>query len=418
MRITADEWREWILSGIGRLGAEELPIASAHGRTLAAEVRARHDLPLWNSSAMDGYALRSEDAAAAAPGSPRAFAVTGEVLAGSDEDPPIPPGSAVRIMTGAPVPRDADAVVPVERTRGDDPESPWARSGVRLFEPIATGANIRLRGEDTAAGAVIAERGDPLTAARLSALAAAGISEVSVGASPRVAVVVTGAELGDPGTGLARGRIPESNSILIAGMLRECGLEPVAVHRSGDDAVAVAELLDELAPGCDAIVSTGGIGPGSHDVMRIVLDAEPGVRQVRVAVRPGQPQCAGRLASGPWMFALPGNPVAAAVGFELFVRPALLAAQGRREVRRRRATAVAEVPWRGASGRLQVLPVTVSGGGSASPDGLLRCRPAVDPRGVSHAVGGHGATQGYALVGAERGDVAAGEQVDVILVEP
>lgn len=418
MGITAEEWREWILSGIGLLGVETLPIADAHGRTLAEEVRARHDLPQWNSSAMDGYALRSADAAQASPAAPVSLAVLGEVLAGSEENPPIPPGAAVRIMTGAPVPDEADAVVPVERTRGDRPDSPWARSAVRLPGPVAAGANIRLRGEDTPAGAVIAERGDALTAARQSALAAAGVAEVRVGVSPRVAVVVTGAELGDPGTALARGRISESNSVLIAGMLRECGLEPVAVRRCGDDAAAVSALLDELSSECDAIVSTGGIGPGSHDAMRIALEAEPGVRQARVAVRPGQPQCSGRLASGPWMFALPGNPVAAAVSFELFVRPALLAVQGRREILRRRIAAVAGAAWRGAEGRLQVLPVTVSRGGSAESDGRHACRPAVDPRGVAHSVGGHGATHGYALVGPERGDVAAGEPVDVMLVEP
>lgn len=415
MPVAPQEWLDRVLAGIGRTEEIVLPIAEAHGHTLADDVRARNDLPLWHSSAMDGYALRAADTARAQAGRPVELAVVGEVVAGSADDPPLPPGATVRIMTGAPVPEDADAVVPVELTVGGDRgDASWLRDEIRLEAPVAEGANVRRRGEDTPAGAVIARRGDALSAARLAALAAAGVDEVHVARKPRVAVIATGAELRPPGQPLGRGEIPESNSLLLAGMLRECGIEPIAVRRCSDERNVVAELLEELASACDAIVTTGGVGPGSRDVMRMLLEAEPGVEQARVAVRPGQPQCAGRLSAGPYVFALPGNPVSAACSFELFVRPALLAAQGRSQIQRPSIPARAAAPWRGAPGRLQMLPVVLLP--AVSPGEPPRCLPAVNPRGVSHSVGGHGAVQGYALVGPERGDVAEGETVDVMPV--
>ncbi|WP_053382547.1 molybdopterin molybdotransferase MoeA [Leucobacter celer] len=411
MRITVEEHLAWILAAIEPLPEREVPVRDAYGLTLAETVRARYALPLWHNSAMDGYALRSADVAAASDATPVELRVIGEVAAGSAADPAIAPGSAVRIMTGAPVPSDADTVVPVESTRGERPENPWADRTVRVLVPAPAGANIRRRGEDVAEGGVIARTGQSLGAARLAALAAAGADRVVVRERPRVAVLATGSELRGAGEELERGQIPESNSLLIAGLLRELGIEPVEVRRSADDAASLAQQLRDLGSHCDVIVTTGGVGPGRHDVVRIALEAEPGVRAVRVAVRPGQPQCAGRLSSGAFVFALPGNPVSAAVSFELFVRPALLAVQGRSEVHRLRLPARAAAPWRGAVGRLQVLPVVVT----EDAAGLL-CAPAVDPSGVSHAVGGHGGANGYALVAADRGDVAAGETVSVILV--
>ena len=415
MRITAEEHLAWLLARVPLLPAQTRDLRECGGLALAAPALAAHDLPLWDNSAMDGYALRAADVAGTSAERPRELRVAGEVAAGSGEDPTIPAGVAVRIMTGAPVPSDADAVVPVELTRGErsDAGDPWAEGVVRVLAPVAPGANIRRRGEDIGSGSELAAAGEPLGAARIAALAAAGVARASVRPRPRVAVVATGSELAAPGEPLARGRIPESNSLLLFQLLAEAGAELVSVEVRSDDAPSLAARLDELAATCDAIVTSGGVGPGRHDIVRIALEAEPGVRAVRVAVRPGQPQCAGPLRSGAFVFALPGNPVSAAVSFELFVRPALLAMQGRAHLHRLRIPATAEVDWRGAAGRLQVLPVRIAGG----PDGPT-CRPAVDPRGVSHAVGGHGSADGYALVDAERGDVQAGETVDVILAGP
>lgn len=439
------EWGEWVLARIGRTSTARLPIAEAHGRTFAAEARAQHDLPLWDNSAMDGYALRAADTAGATDTAPVQLQVTDEVLAGSAADPAIAPGCAVRIMTGAPVPSDADAVVPFEQTPAADPAPPvlsrskpainqqagpstadfdqardhdavWTRDAVQLTAPVAEGANIRRRGEDIAAGTPIANAGELLTAARLSALAAAGVAEVEAHVLPQVAVLVTGSELRPVGAELARGQIVESNALLVSGLLRECGIEYPEVRQADDDPAAVRRALDELARSHDVVITTGGIGPGSHDVMSRIATAEPGVRSARLAMRPAKLQCAGRLASGAWLFALTGNPVSAAVSFELFVRPALLALQGRAEVHRPRLPGIAAIGWRGARDRLQIMPVTLDG--AVARSSALSCRPAVNPRGVSHAVGGHGATQAYALVGPEHGDIEAGDPVELLLVAP
>lgn len=409
--VTAEDQLRWILDRIPQLPVRDAPLAESAGLVLADDVGLPLDLPLWDNSAMDGYAVRAADLADASAGRPVALRVVGEVAAGSAADPRIGSGETVRIMTGAPLPADADAVVPVEWTAGEDPADPWAEAEVRVRRAVSVGANVRRRGEDVAAGSPIARAGDELGAARIAGLAAGGVTRVRVRPRPRVSILVTGSELRASGEPLERGQIPESNSILLRALLAENGIEASEVLVSGDDADALAERLDGLGASADVVITTGGVGPGRHDVVRIALEREPGVRAVRVAVRPGQPQCTGRLASGAWIFALPGNPVSAAVSFELFVRPALLHAQGRRNVQRIRVSATAAVSWRGAPGRLQSLPVRVD-----EIDGGLVCRPAVDPGGVSHAVGGHGSADGYALVPAERGDVSAGETVDVVLV--
>ena len=406
---SVDDWVAHLIAGATATPEIELPIGEAFGHVLADDVTAAHALPLWSNSAMDGYAIRAADAAG---GAATALRIIGEVAAGSSADPAIGPGEAVRIMTGAPVPSSADAVVPVEDTNGDDRGAgEWGETTVRLLAPVCVGANVRVAGEDVGVGALIAQRGWRLTAAGVSALAAAGISAVRVHRQPRVAVVATGSELRPPGSTLERGQIPESNSLLIAGMLREAGIVPVAVRHSRDDADGLAQMLEHLGETCDAIVTTGGVGPGTHDIVRIALEPEPDVVGVRVAMKPGQLQRAGRLAGGALVFALPGNPVSAAVSFELFVRPTLLAMQGAKRIHRHRVQARAATGWRGTAGRLQVLPVILG-----EDEGALTCEPAVHTRRVSHSVGGYGASDAYAIVAADRGDVAAGELVSVIQV--
>lgn len=453
----------WVLAGVTPVSPRRLALEQAIGAVLAEDARAVHPLPLWANSAMDGYAVRAADTAGATPDQPTRLAVLGEVAAGSSWDPALGPGECVRIMTGAPLPSDADAVVRVEATQGDrsraagedagvlsDPDRgalAWADREVRVTAEVLPGRDVRARGEDLAAGELVARVGDPLTAARASALAAAGVAEVLVREAPRVAVLVTGAELQPIGAPLTRGQIPESNSLLMRGLLAEAGITRVSVERCPDDEASVRARLAELGGAHDLVVATGGVGPGTRDVMRIVLDAEPGVRAVRMAVRPGQPQCSGRLRAGAWVFALPGNPVSAAVSFELFVRPALRAMQGHSATQRPRLAATAAVGWRGAVGRLQVLPVRFTDGpaaleGPAALDGpavasghasaagagadperrdscepcALWCVPAVHSSRVSHSVGGFGAAEGYALVGPDTGDVAAGDRVSIIRV--
>lgn len=403
-----DEHLRWILDRIGRTATEERRVGEARGLVLARDVRSRLDLPQWDASAMDGYALRAADTSEAAEGAPARLELVAEVHAGSDEDPALPPGGAARIMTGAPVPSQADAVVQVEATRGEHGEA-WADREVRVLRPLRAGANVRRRGEDVRSGQEIALAGERLGAARLSAVAAAGVAGVLVHRPPRVAVVSTGSELRPAGAPLARGQIPESNSLLVSGLLAEAGFGAETVEHCADDAERLSARLSELAAEHDVVITTGGVGPGVHDVVRIALAAEPGIRSLRVAVRPGQPQCAGRHHAGAFVFGLPGNPVSAAVSFELFVRPALRAMTGCASIHRRRLVATALEPWQGREGRLQVLPIRLEEG----PDGL-RCAPVVHASRVSHSVGGHGAADGYALVEAGRAGVREGERVTVI----
>ena len=409
--IDPADWLAEILARVPVLDMRTLPIADAVGRTLAAPVYPAHALPIWENSAMDGYAVRHEDLANLASGEEVTLTLVAEIPAGSPLDPPLAPGHTARIMTGAPIPTDADTVVPVELTRSDTPGHEWARHAVTVTRHVERGANVRRAAEDIGHSDLLADAGVLLTPARASALAAAGTAHVQVRRQPRVAVVITGSELVSPDAELVRGQIPESNSVLISGLVTEAGLSTPEVVRSVDDAAELSSLLEQLSMNHDVIITTGGVGPGTHDVVRIALEAEPEVRAVRVAIRPGQPQSAGRLQSGAFIFALPGNPVSAAVSFECFVRPALLMMQGREEVQRLRVPAVATQGWEGKPGRLQVLPVSI-----AVDDGVLTCRPSVNPRGVSHAVGRHGGTDGYALVEPERAGVRPGEVVSVMVV--
>lgn len=409
--VPVDEHRRAVLDAASELPVMAVPLRKATGLYLADDVAAAVALPLWHNSAMDGYAVRAADTAGAAPGSAVELRIIGEVAAGDGVEPRLERGTAVRIMTGAPVPSSADAVIPVEQTVADVVGAAWAEHRVLVQREVVPGAHVRRRGEDAAVGSLLAHSGERLGARRIAALAAAGVSGVSVRRRPRVAVIATGAELHTGSGPLERGQIPESNSVLIAGLLAEEGIEPVSVSVCDDDAEGFAARLAELAGEVDAVITTGGVGPGLHDIVRIALAIEPDVRAVRVAVKPGQPQCFGRLRGGAMIFALPGNPVSAAVSYELFVRPALLRMQGAGRMHRPSVPAVADHGWRGSAERTQVLPVRIR----STPHGL-RCSPAVDARGYSHAVGGHGAADGYAIVEPGRGDVSAGETVETVIV--
>ncbi|WP_345472697.1 molybdopterin molybdotransferase MoeA [Glutamicibacter ectropisis] len=405
--ISVDEHLARLLDLVHPLTVKTVPISPAlHGAVLASDVFAGHAMPLWDNSAMDGFAVRSADTANA----PATLEVIGEVPAGSSWDPELLAGQCVKIMTGAPLPSTADAVVRIEDTSAAT--TGWDVSTVQVNLPVPAGKDVRAAGEDRTAGELIARTGEELTAARLSALAAAGASELSVRTSPRVAVLITGAELRSPGEELARGQIPESNSFLMSGLLAESGITAATIAHCVDDEHLVRAKLAELSATHDAILSTGGVGPGDYDVMRKVLADQPRVYATRVRVRPGQPQCAGRLIGGAMIFALPGNPVSAAVSFELFVRPALRAMQGHGQLQRPRLQAVAAVGWSTAGNRLQVLPIVFEHGQS------LRCAPAVAAGRISHSVGGFGAAQGYALIPDGIQQVHPGDTVEVLRTAP
>lgn len=302
-----------MLEHVRPLPAEPCTLAAAHGRVLAAAARAIVDLPPFSSSAMDGYAVRVEDV----PGTLR---VAGRAAAGRPAGVSLAPGDAIGIATGAVVPTGADAVVPVERVidRGDVVEIP---------APVHLSDNIRPRGGDVRAGDPVVPSGARLGSAQVGALAAAGIAEVACARRPALALLATGSELRPPGAPLRPGEIYESNAAMLAAAAVSAGADVNLIAPVADDEAAHREALVSGLQ-ADVLVTTGGVSVGPHDLVRGVA-AELGVEEVfwGVAVRPGRPLAFG--VRGPTLvFGLPGNPVSALVGFELFVRPALLALQG------------------------------------------------------------------------------------------
>ena len=310
--LTIDEALARVLGHVRPLPDEEVAVAEAAGRVLAADAVARVDLPPFPSSAMDGFAVRAAD-------TPAALAVVGQSAAGRPADVVLAGGQAIAISTGAVVPDGADAVVPVERTRGGG-------SSVDV-EQVATGENVRPRGGDIATGDVVVPAGVTCGPAQLGALAAVGLARVRCARRPRVAVLATGSELRQPGEALGPGEIYESNTVMLAAQLRRAGAEAEVHGAVADDAEATRAAL-ERGLEADVLLTSGGVSVGEHDLVRGLL-AELGVVEVfwRVAVKPGKPVAFSTRGST-LVFGLPGNPVSSFVGFELFVRPALAALQG------------------------------------------------------------------------------------------
>jgi molybdopterin molybdotransferase len=306
-----DEALALVLAKIAPLPLEDVPIGAAADRVLGEDARAGTDLPPFDSSAMDGFAVRAGD-------TPGELAVVGHSAAGRPEARAVGPGEAVAISTGAVVPDGADAVVPVELTHGDV-----------TVEAVKPGQNIRPRGGDVRAGDVVCEKGTLLRPAQIAALAACGIATVRCARRPRVAILATGTELRAPGETLGPGEIYESNSTMLAAQVGAGGEVLAAVT---DDAQALRAAL-ERGLEHDVLITSGGVSVGPHDLVRGTL-AELGAEEVfwRVAVKPGKP-VAFAVRGRTLVFGLPGNPVSSLVGFELFVRPALAALQGARDPR-------------------------------------------------------------------------------------
>jgi molybdopterin molybdotransferase len=294
------------------LAPEEVPIGSAAGRVLAADAHALTDLPPFDSSAMDGYAVRAED-------TPGHLSVVGQSAAGRPATLRLGEREAIVISTGAVVPDGADAVVPIERSKGD-----------LDVEAVGAGEHIRPRGGDVRAGELVVAAGELLGPTQVGALAAAGVGSVSCARRPRVAVLATGTELRPPGTPLAPGEIYESNSVLLAAQLAQTGAIVELLESVADDEPATRAAI-ERGLAADVLVTSGGVSVGRHDLVRGTL-AGLGAEEVfwRVAVKPGKP-IAFAVRGATLIFGLPGNPMSSLVGFELYVRPALRALQGERD---------------------------------------------------------------------------------------
>ncbi len=307
-----------ILADIRPLPPERVALLDAPGRVLAEDVVAPLTLPAWDNSAMDGYAVRGEDIAAASEAAPVTLAVLETVAAGAFPARPVGPGEAIRIMTGAPIPGGADTVVRVEDTDGGT-----ARVTVRNGRDLRK--NIRPRGEDLRQGEMVLRAGTPIAAAQIGILASVGAAQVEVGRRPRVAILGSGDELVDLDRfheALAGRKIVSSNSYTLHALVRSAGGDPLNLGVAADTPAALRERL-ERAVGCDLILTSAGISVGEFDYTREVLESLGAeMRFWRVRMRPGAPLGFGLLGGTPWI-GLPGNPVSAMVTFELFVRPVL-----------------------------------------------------------------------------------------------
>jgi molybdenum cofactor synthesis domain-containing protein len=304
-------------------------LADALGAVVASPVIAGEAVPPFANTAMDGFAVRAAETAGATADAPKALRIVGTVRAGmSGVDTPVGPGEAARIMTGAPMPPGADAVVMVERTRvGVDD------AVVDVLAEVAVGLHVRPVGDDVRVGDLVVSTGTVLTAGHLGLLATVGVIEVDIVRRPVVGVLSTGDELVEGGRSLEPGQIRDSNRLALRSLLAVSGFEVVDLGLVADDEAAITEALRDGVLRCDALVTSGGVSMGDFDYVKVVLDRIGDMRWMQIAIRPAKPLAFGTVTRpggvGVPVFGLPGNPVSSMVSFELFCRPGLRQMAGR-----------------------------------------------------------------------------------------
>lgn len=319
--LSVEEALERILAEIRPLDVVQVPLADTLGQVLAQDIVAEEDIPPFDNSAMDGFALLSKDSKTH-DGRPPRLRVTGGVAAGYVADHAVEEGTAMRIMTGAPVPPGADTVIQVELTRYDGPESTW----VEVLQEVAPGNNIRPAGEDIHRGQTVMVRGTEIGAWEIGILATLGRASVPVVRRARVAILGTGDEVIDVGEPLQPGKIRNSNSYLLEAAVRQVGAEPKRLGVARDTVESLREKFSEAIQ-YDLILTSGGVSVGDFDLVKNIMQEQGNINFWRINMRPGKPVAFGHISGVP-LLGLPGNPVSSAVTFELFGRPVIRKMQG------------------------------------------------------------------------------------------
>jgi len=414
---TVDEHLADVLAAVAPLPAIELQLLDAQGCRLDEDVVSGVDLPPFDNSSMDGYALRTADTARATDEYPSVLTVVGDIAAGAGDLPKVGPGQAARIMTGAPVPPGAESVAPVEWTDGgtgtgqaaDTMGAAIENEEVRVLRPVGEGAHIRRRGSDVAVGDQLLTAGTVLGPTQLGLLAAIGRGTVKVRPRPRVVVLSTGSELVQPGEPVGPGQISDSNSFTLTAAARDAGAIAYRVGGVPDDASVLRAVLEDQLGRADLIVTSGGVSVGAYDVVKEVFESYGGVDFRRLRMQPGKPQGFGRIGSGAGvpLLALPGNPVSSYISFELFVRPVIRTMLGAPDIHRPVVRAVCTSALRSPAGRRQFLR-----GRYSAADGT------VTPVGGegSHLVGALARADCLITVPEDSTAIAAGSTVDVVLL--
>ena len=401
---SVDEHLANILSGLHPLSPLQIQLLDAQGCVLVEDVAAPWPMPSFDNSAMDGYAVHASDVALASLSLPVLLKVVADLPAGTDKVVHISEGTAARIMTGAPMPSGADAVVPIE----------WTDEGVSdvvVRQPARVGEYVRVAGSDVEAGTVVASAGTRLGATQLAILAASGRDRVQVRPRPRVVVIATGSELVPVGTQPGAGQLPDSNSVMLAAAAKEAGAVVFPVGIVGDDPRLLMDTLEDQLVRADVVVTSGGVSVGAYDVVKSALQRLGTVTFDKVAMQPGMPQGFGHVGpdSTP-IFTLPGNPVSAFVSFEVFVRPALRRMLGVEPLERPQVRAELLSDVTSPAGKRQFLR-----GWLDVADGRYVVRAVGGPG--SHLLAGLSKANALIVVPDDVTHVAQGEAVTVMLLE-
>ena len=401
---TVEEHLARVLEAVEPLPAYDQPLLDALGLPLGEDVVAPIDLPSFDNSAMDGYAVRFDDVSAATADQPVRLPVIGEVTAGQTGADALSPKTSLRIMTGAAMPTGADAVVPLE----------WTNRGlvtVEIRQAPKPGANVRPRGEDIGKGDVVLQEGTMIGPRQAGLLAAIGRAQVRSRPRPRLVVLSTGNELREPGTPLADDSVYDANSYLVAAAARAAGAIAYRVGIVADEPRAFADALSDQLVRADLVITTGGVSKGAYDVVKEVLSRLGTVDFYEVAMQPGKPQGAGTIGEDATpILTLPGNPVSAYVSFEVFAVPAIRRMVGRTPYRRPLLRATCTEQIRSVAGRRQFVRAQFAVG----PHGA---RVTPSGRHGSHLLGDLARANALVVVPEEATTVDAGSTVDVMVLD-